>query len=183
MSAPLDVEVVWGTELPARDLDRMLRIEAQAGKPVEQDAPRGARLVAREPRADAQVRAGREGQVRALPPVDVVALGLAPVALVVVGGSEYRSNERALFELDAAELRITGRLPRRGADRGVPACRLLDRRVDELRVGTHLLQLLWMGQDRPHRQRDQVGRGLQPPDDHHLEVRLDLLPRQPLSLD
>src|SRR3954464_4680905 len=96
MSAPLDVQVVWGTELPAGDLDRTLEIEAQVGEPVEQYAPRGARLVAREPGADAEVRTGREREVRALPPVDVVALRLGAVALVVVGGGEHGRDERPL---------------------------------------------------------------------------------------
>src|SRR5689334_6633930 len=116
MSAPLDVEVVGGTELPARDLDRTLRIEAQAGKPVEQDTPGGARLVAREPGADAEVRAGREREMRALPPVNVVPFGVAPVALVVVRGGEHGRDEGALLELDAAELRVARCLPRGGAD-------------------------------------------------------------------
>src|SRR5690242_4710195 len=103
MSAPLDVQVVGGTELPAGDLDRTVGIEAEAWKSVEQDAPRRAGLVAREPRADAEVRAGREGEVRALPPADVVALRIGPVALVVVGRGEHRGDEGALLQLDAAE--------------------------------------------------------------------------------
>src|SRR4029079_15059049 len=133
---------------PARVLDGPLGCEARAGKPVEQDAPRGARLVAREPRADAEVGAGREREVRPLPPVYVVALRIAPVALVVVGRGEHGRDERALLELAAAGVGVASRLPRRGSDGRVPARGLLDRAVDELRVAAHLVQLLWMRQDR-----------------------------------
>src|ERR1051326_8905533 len=46
VSVPLDVKVSRGTELPARDLDRTLRIESQTWEAIEQDAPRRACLVA-----------------------------------------------------------------------------------------------------------------------------------------
>src|SRR5829696_64359 len=54
---------------------------------------------------------------------------------------------------------------------------------DELEVGGHARGLLRVREQRPCRQRDQVARRLESPDDHDLEVRLDLLARQPLAVD
>ena len=61
---------------------------AQVAQWLEQHPPGHPRLVAGEARADAEVRAGREGEVRALAAADVVARRIRPVALVAVRGRE-----------------------------------------------------------------------------------------------
>src|SRR3712207_82496 len=146
------MEVVGRAELPAGDLDRAVRIEPELREPLEEDPPRGAGLVAAEPRADAAVRPGGEREVCPLAAMDVEPVRIRPAPLVAVGRREDRGDERALLELHTAKLRVARRLAGRRPDRRMPAGTLLDRLVDQLGLRFDLVRLLGMREERPERE-------------------------------
>src|SRR4029079_13901938 len=81
--------------------------------------------------------------------VDVVAVGVRPVALVAVGRGEHGRERIARLKVYTRQRDRLRHLPGLRSDRRVPAKRLLDGGADEAAVGTHTRERLGMSEERP----------------------------------
>jgi len=136
--------------------------EAHFGEALDEAKDGDLSFEARELAADAEMRAGAEGQMLVVLAADVEHIGILELLGIAIGGAQHAKNRRLLEDADAADFDLFLGDARGVLNRTFEAQKFLDGGANQIGIIAQLLQFFGLAEKRVEAVADQVARGLVP---------------------